>query len=226
TKGMINAEAISKMRDGVRILNYSRDSVVDEDAILAAIDSGKVARFASDFPTKRNIGHKNVILTPHLGEMSRLSGKTIEELKRDLPAAAAAYAEENHCTVVLKDAGTVTAGRDGTCFYNLSGNPCMAVAGSGDVLSGILGACICLAFKGELFRTKPAYQKAEPYPEKDLSGAAGTRESETYSDVLSAAAYGVFIHGRCGDLYEKTCGQKGMKAGDLLRFLPEVINQK
>ena len=43
---------------------------MDEDAILAAIDSGKVARFASDFPTKRNIGHKNVILTPHLGGSS------------------------------------------------------------------------------------------------------------------------------------------------------------
>ncbi|MGN1001806.1 MAG: 3-phosphoglycerate dehydrogenase family protein [Oscillospiraceae bacterium] len=70
TKGMINANAISRMRDGVRVLNYARDTIVDEDAMLAAIESGKVARFASDFPTKRNIGHKNVILTPHLGGSS------------------------------------------------------------------------------------------------------------------------------------------------------------
>lgn len=70
TKGMINADAISRMRDGVRVLNYARDTIVDEDAMLAAIDSGKVARFASDFPTRRNIGHKNVILTPHLGGSS------------------------------------------------------------------------------------------------------------------------------------------------------------
>lgn len=70
TKGMINADAIARMRDGVRVLNYSRDGVVDEDAMLAAVESGKVARFASDFPTKRSIGHKNVILTPHLGGSS------------------------------------------------------------------------------------------------------------------------------------------------------------
>ena len=67
TKGMINAESIAKMKDGVRVLNYSRDTVVDEDAILAAVESGKVAYFASDFPTYRNIGHPNVILTPHCG---------------------------------------------------------------------------------------------------------------------------------------------------------------
>lgn len=70
TRGMINAAAISKMRDGVRVLNYARDTIVDEEAMLAAIDSGKVARFASDFPTRRTIGHRNVILTPHLGGSS------------------------------------------------------------------------------------------------------------------------------------------------------------
>lgn len=73
TKGMINAESIAKMKDGVRVLNYSRDTVVDEDAILAAVESGKVAYFASDFPTYRNIGHPNVILTPHLGGSSEES---------------------------------------------------------------------------------------------------------------------------------------------------------
>lgn len=145
------------------------------------------------------------VLTPHLGEMSRLSGKTIGELKKDLPAAAAAYAKENHCIVVLKDAGTVTAGWDGTCFYNLSGDPCMAAAGSGDVLSGILGACLCLAKKGEF-----------------LTG----RQEELRPDLLLAAAYGVFIHGLCGERYAKNYGSKGMKAGDLLAQLPEVINKK
>lgn len=73
TKGMVNADAISKMRDGVRVLNYARDTIVNEADMLAAVDSGKVAYFASDFPTANNIGRKNVITTPHLGGSSEES---------------------------------------------------------------------------------------------------------------------------------------------------------
>lgn len=73
TKGMINAGAIEKMRTGVRVLNYARDTIVNESDMLAAIDSGKVAYFASDFPTADNIGRKNVITTPHLGGSSEES---------------------------------------------------------------------------------------------------------------------------------------------------------
>ena len=72
TRGMINAERISKMKDGVRIINYARGEVVDEDAIIEALHSGKVARFVADFPTARLIKEPNVILTPHLG------GTTVE----------------------------------------------------------------------------------------------------------------------------------------------------
>ena len=72
TRGMINAERIAKMKDGVRIINYARGEVVDEDAILDALHSGKVARFVADFPTARLIPEPNVILTPHLG------GTTVE----------------------------------------------------------------------------------------------------------------------------------------------------
>jgi len=70
TRGMINEKTIALMRDGVRFLNFSRDTVVDEDSMLAAVESGKVAYYASDFPTKRNIGHPNIITTPHLGGSS------------------------------------------------------------------------------------------------------------------------------------------------------------
>ena len=67
TRGMINADKIAKMKDGVRIINYARGEVVDEDAIIDALHSGKVARFVADFPTARLIREKNAILTPHLG---------------------------------------------------------------------------------------------------------------------------------------------------------------
>ena len=67
TKGMINAEAISKMKDGVVIINMARDALVDEAAVLAAVDAGKVHRYVSDFPNPTVAGHKNCITTPHLG---------------------------------------------------------------------------------------------------------------------------------------------------------------
>lgn len=72
TRGMIDAAAIAKMKDGVRIINYARGEVVDEPAILAAVKSGKVARFVTDFPTAENVQVPGVVATPHLG------GTTIE----------------------------------------------------------------------------------------------------------------------------------------------------
>ena len=72
TRSMINAEKIAKMKDGVRIINYARGEVVDEDAIIDALHSGKVARFVADFPTARLVKEPNAILTPHLG------GTTVE----------------------------------------------------------------------------------------------------------------------------------------------------
>jgi D-3-phosphoglycerate dehydrogenase len=67
TRHLINRESIAKMKDGVRIINYARDAVVDEDAIIEALNSGKVAKYVADFPTRRLIETENVILTPHLG---------------------------------------------------------------------------------------------------------------------------------------------------------------
>ena len=67
TEKMINRDTIALMKDGVRLINYARYEVVDEDAVLEALDSGKIVRFASDFPSVRTIGRPDVSLTPHLG---------------------------------------------------------------------------------------------------------------------------------------------------------------
>ena len=67
TKDMIDAEMISKMRDGVRILNYSRDGLVNCDALLDALKSGKVAKYVTDFGNDKILGEENVIVIPHLG---------------------------------------------------------------------------------------------------------------------------------------------------------------
>ena len=66
TKGMINADALGLMKDGVIILNYARDVLVDEVALLEAMDAGKVKTYVTDFANTTVAGKGNVIVTPHL----------------------------------------------------------------------------------------------------------------------------------------------------------------
>ena len=67
TEKMINAEAISKMKDGVIILNFARDKLVDDDAMEAALKSGKVSRYVTDFPNEKTANMPGCIAIPHLG---------------------------------------------------------------------------------------------------------------------------------------------------------------
>ena len=67
TKNLVNADTIAKMKDGVRILNYSRAGLVNSDAIKAALESGKVASYVTDFPTDEILDTDGVIAIPHLG---------------------------------------------------------------------------------------------------------------------------------------------------------------
>ena len=67
TKGMINKNAISLMKEGVVILNFARDVLVNDEDMKAALDSGKVAKYMTDFPNPAIAGYKNVVAFPHLG---------------------------------------------------------------------------------------------------------------------------------------------------------------
>ena len=67
TKGTINNDTIALMKDGVRILNFARGELVDSAAIVAALESGKVASYVVDFPSDEVLGVKNVVAIPHLG---------------------------------------------------------------------------------------------------------------------------------------------------------------
>ena len=67
TKDMVDADMIAKMKDGVRILNYSRDGLVNTDAVLEALKSGKVSKYVTDFGNDTILGEENVIVLPHLG---------------------------------------------------------------------------------------------------------------------------------------------------------------
>jgi len=67
TRGMINEKTIAMMHDGVIVLNFARDALVDDDAMEAALKSGKVKRYITDFPNDRTAGMEGVVAIPHLG---------------------------------------------------------------------------------------------------------------------------------------------------------------
>ena len=67
TKGMIGDKALEQMKDGVVVLNFSRDRLVDDDAMAAALKSGKVRRYVTDFPNPKSVHMEHVIASPHLG---------------------------------------------------------------------------------------------------------------------------------------------------------------
>lgn len=93
--------------------------------------------------------HAKVIVTPHLGEMSRLTGNGISEIQTHLIEVAEAFARQYNVICVLKDEHTVTAVPEGQTYLNLSGNHGMATAGSGDVLSGIIGSLLAQGMSPE-----------------------------------------------------------------------------
>lgn len=67
TKGMINAEALAGMKDGAVFLNFSRDALIDDEAMAAALESGKIARYVTDFANPAVVKMERAIVLPHLG---------------------------------------------------------------------------------------------------------------------------------------------------------------
>ena len=110
-----------------RVLDSKKPCVVDADAINTISKDNKL---------KKKL-HGEVIMTPHLGEMSRLIKKDVDEIKANIFEAAKNAHKKTFANYVLKDARTVIASGD-DLFVNMTGNNGMATAGSGDVLTGII----------------------------------------------------------------------------------------
>jgi NAD(P)H-hydrate epimerase len=87
--------------------------------------------------------HLDIVVTPHLGEMARLTGDTVSLIQTRIVETAQQFAMRYDVVCVLKDSNTITAVPYGMTYVNTSGNHGMATAGSGDVLSGIIGALLC-----------------------------------------------------------------------------------
>lgn len=111
------------------------------------LDAGALTILAQN-PSLWDLADRPVIVTPHLGEMSRLTGISCQEIKENLPETAQQFSRKYPAITLLKDTQTIIA--NGTDYYrNMTGNHGMATGGSGDVLSGIIGGL--LAQKMELF---------------------------------------------------------------------------
>ena len=106
--------------------------VIDADALSAL--AGSTERIARA-PAPR-------VLTPHLGEMARLTGVTAEALEAARIDAPREWARRWNAVVVLKGAPTVVAAADGDALVNPTGNPGMATAGTGDVLTGVIASLL------------------------------------------------------------------------------------
>ena len=131
------------------------------------------------------------ILTPHPGEMARLTGKSTAEIQNDRVGAARAFAMERRVTLVLKGQRTVIAFPDGRVWINPTGTPAMGTGGSGDVLTGMIAGFLAQ------FPTQP--------------------------DQAVAAA--VYLHGLAGEIGVRSLGEKCLIATDILRYLPEAMEE-
>ena len=133
-------ELVEKLLPG-----FGGSAVLDADGLNAA---------ASLLNAGRALPHPagELILTPHPGEMSRLTGLSTSALTADREGAACRFAREWNAVVVLKGAGTVVAAPDGRCRVNTTGNPGLSRGGSGDALAGMTAALLACGL--------PAYEAA------------------------------------------------------------------
>ena len=173
----------------VRILLDSFDGPLVLDA-----DGLNIAAREDFFDLMRARGGR-LIITPHMGEARRLMAKDFSEkmTRREL---AEALADKSGAVTVLKGAGTVVAAEGRKTYTNTTGNPGMATAGSGDVLTGI------------------------------ITSLCGQRHSDGRPiEPLEAALAGVYIHGLAGDLGAEEKGEYGLIAGDIAEYTALAVKK-
>ena len=143
------------------------------------IDADGINMLAENIDLLKELEGKRVILTPHVGEFSRLTGKSAEEILAAREKAAAKYAETSGFTVVLKSDKTVVASPDGEVFINTLGNSGLAKGGSGDLLSGAIGSALAMGYSerdavliGVYIHSRAADLCAELMPKHSMTASA------------------------------------------------------
>lgn len=122
------------------VSEFVKKLITEVDAPLV-IDADGLNAIADDPSILLSLKHTPVI-TPHPGEMGRLTGYSVREILDDTVNLARDFAVKYHTVVVLKDARSVIAAPDGRVIINITGNPSMSTGGSGDVLTGVISSFI------------------------------------------------------------------------------------
>lgn len=127
--GLGKAEETAKLVEHI-IKTIPKPMLIDADAINIVSKNTAILKEAAG----------DVVMTPHPGEMGRLIGESAAYVNENRLGIAKSFASEYNVTLVLKGSGSIIACPDGTVYINETGNSAMATAGSGDVLSGVIGA--------------------------------------------------------------------------------------
>lgn len=113
--------------------------IADADAINIIAKNPHLKRYYTE----------NIILTPHIKEMARLTGETSEYISENMQEVASKYHEEYGVGIILKSHQTVIVGRDDNIYFHDIATPALAKAGSGDILTGILAGMLCIGVDEE-----------------------------------------------------------------------------
>ena len=136
------------------VADCSLPMVIDADALNAFAGNPELLKRAAAMKDAKG-KPRTLVLTPHPGEMARLTGLTIAAVEADRINLARSFATEHKLTLVLKGWRTLIAHPDGRIAVNTSGNPAMAKGGSGDILTGIVAAMLA-QFPGNVARAVEA----------------------------------------------------------------------
>lgn len=117
------------------------EKVLETANVPVVLDADALNILAAHPKLLKNL-RENMVITPHLGEMSRLCGEPISAIQTQLLSVAKQFTDQYHATCVLKDSVSVIQIPDGSTYLNLSGTNGMATAGSGDVLTGIISSLL------------------------------------------------------------------------------------
>jgi len=204
--------------DGPLILDADALNVLNFEDV--AIQKAFVQRAVRAWKTNQRYA---VIMTPHVGEFSRLTGQTVDEINADPISATSAFAQKWGVWLVLKGTRTLVVKPTGNIVINTTGNPGMATAGCGDVLTGVIAACL-------------AKKEVEQRYEESLDAVMEVTDlgrSRLSRDGLPRTFYGdqytlgmleaVYLHGRAGDLAARVRGEVSLIASDVLDCLGEAF---
>jgi NAD(P)H-hydrate epimerase len=172
--------------------------VVSKSTTPLVIDADALNAFQGRVDALRNLHCQPLVLTPHPGEFSRLTGLTTAEILDRNVESARAFAQERGVWLVLKGFRTLVAAPDGQVFACPRGNPGMATAGMGDVLTGVLTS---------------------------LLGSYSARGWTSPEQITRAVVLGVYLHALAGDLAAGRTGAEALNAGDVVDRLGEAYRK-